>query len=61
MITLNNKIMIKIAVCFVVLMLIVSFSARLWIAKRCLEVQVTESFKKSDALDENKSEHVQKI
>ena len=33
-------------------------AARPWIAKRCLEVQVTESFKKSDALDENKSEHV---
>ena len=30
----------------------------MWIAKRCLEVEVTESFKKSDVLDEKKLEHV---
>ena len=35
-----------------------TLAARLWIAKRCLEVQVTESLKKSDVLDEKKLEYV---
>ena len=35
-----------------------TLAARMWIAKKCLEVQVTESFRKSDGLDENKLEHV---
>ena len=35
-----------------------TLAARMWIAKKCLELQVTESFKKSDGLDGNKLEHV---
>ena len=35
-----------------------TLAATLWVARRCLEVQVTESFKKSDVVDENKIEDV---
>ena len=35
-----------------------TFAAKLWIARRCLKVQVTESLKKTDVLDKNKLEHV---
>ena len=31
---------------------------RLWTVRGCLEVQVTESFKKCDAVDKNELEHV---
>ena len=37
-----------------------TLAARLWIGRRCLEVEVAESFKKTDVLDENKLEHLLK-
>ena len=37
-----------------------TLAARLWIARRCLEVEVGESFKKTNVLDENKLGHVLK-